>query len=256
MPEPRKVKEVEEAARLVLACLAAVGEHLRLCREIYQRDRRDGDAERPAPAEDTIEEIAKSSDRVSGAMGTAAAALAPFEWDLPSVTDSPVETKGLKASSWSELVLRLAARFTDGQPNWRNYDQLDPGQQKYLFRVALNGPLDLQDVEAGVKIEAARLRDRLRALSTDSRYGLILRDLTPQSRRLFYLLTQRTGQPVTHEEIAEDLWGDDAVATNRIYQAKHSLVEELTALGFEELGSRIASEGGAYRLVTEDSPLP
>jgi len=247
MTEPGRVTEAEAAARAVLACLTAVEEHLARCRNAHQRDRRDDDPDRSAPNAETIEEIAEGADRVRVAKERAAKAIRPFEWDLPSIAAAPVETKGLKAASWCELTIRLAARLTENLPDWRSYDELDVADQKFLFRVAVNAPLDLQEVEAGVKIEAAKLRDRLRALSTDSRFGLILRDLTPQSRKLFTLLIHREGQIVTHDEIAEELWGDDEAGSNRIHQAKHALVDELRKLGYAENASDIVGESGAYR---------
>lgn len=174
--------------------------------------------------------------------------ITPLERELPALYNEPVNQGHVVASSWAEAVLLVAGKYLELLPGWEKFSELDTEGQHRQFRRCFSLMLNVALARASLKIEEARLRERVRAMSPDVRYAYEFQHLKPQSRRLFRYLTQHLGRRVTYEGIAEHVFGDPTAKTGSIQTAVFRLRTELRNFGSTTAADAIKTEHGGYRL--------
>lgn len=173
--------------------------------------------------------------------------LASVERDLHAIHDAPISIRSIVAANWAEAAMELAKGYLKLREGWEGFKGLDGSGQQALFRACFRSLPDAPHIRASLKIEKAKLGDRALAMSSDVRFGYVLRKLTPKPRLLMERLIQREGRLVDYEEVGEAAWGDPVVPNGNIQQVMKRLRSELESLGSGEIARDIRSESGAYR---------
>lgn len=247
MKEPINESQVEQAYEAVFDCLRLVEEHFVRCVNLFNAYKA-GSAVEVIPLKgEEVRGIGAGLRALRDAMSPAERLLEALKWELPALADGPVLSTGIAASSWAKATVMVAGLYAKDGSEWEQFTDLDKRRQHALFdRVTTLMP-NVPLFKANLEIEAARLRERALAMSSDVRFGYVLRKLSPQPRKLMELLIRRQGRLIDYQEVGEAVWGDSRAKEPMIHRVMSRLRSELESFGLGEIGRDIRSESGAYR---------
>ena len=246
MRVPIDESEVERAYAAVGECLGSVEEHFQLCVRLLC-NQRDVPPKAPTVSNEGLRELNEGLQRLSKTMERMRPLVKALDRELPGLATEPVRSQSITASSWAEATVMHADVYLRDLEAWAKWGELCPAAQNRLVDAVTRDMPNVPAFRANLKIEEARLRDRVQPLGQPPQVAEVLVGLTKQPRLLMELLTRRSGRWVGYEDISEAIWGERSAPDNRIHQVMARLREELEAKGADQAAREIRGESSAYR---------
>lgn len=241
------------SVRQVERAYAAVDRFLRL----YVVYRKEGSAVRERhkgpergktvnPPQSALRSLSRYSRLVEKAWRRAQDLQRPIEWEVFGAKSAPAVHMSIACASWAEWVLSLGPWIRDRLTDWLKYEQLEEDEKRKQFAAFVEGPEEFDLLQAHLKLEAAKVRDRVLGRSKSVRYAYVFAHLSPLSGRLLAHLMDNPGRKVSNQGLAEKVWRYPNKSEGAIQAGVSRLRRELRKLEEFELEAGIKTESGGY----------